>query len=521
MLIFFTSLKRSFYKMPFPKTFYCFLLCIFFDLPLYAQTVSSNGNFAISYTDVAFEDSTPFEITRIYNSRSTEKGWFGMGWGGPYESYLLPVPGGGVVVYYWRTGTKLVFRPNQWNNLDIASSVDKMVGIATKKLIVKTPEEILKLKNRLLENEDVRLTYWAQYVQEGLLPAIYIPENTRLASTTAGYSYVLVTKEGYTFPQENGSTWFFDRQGRFLKMTDAQGNFISFSYSKTSFPDSIQDNAGNKVRLHFNTHHFVQRIESISKDGKKDTSFYTYDEVAGTLLSSKDIGGNLYRYEWDNNYNLVKILYTDGSVMQMTYDDNNFTTSLKKRNGSRTEYGYPQNSADDYGNTITYYDSLGNKTRRLSNWYVMKTNEIGKRWQYKWMIVENDDSTTYIKNERFGMADTVYRNKGEYYAYTYDNKGNLTAVSGRGGWKVKVQSSKGKLKTLVTQKNTYSVVYNGQRVEKLVTQTGEEIRLPLQRPLTEPKRFTEEIKTFLPAFMATFFWYDLHITDELLAESNS
>jgi hypothetical protein len=504
------------------KTIFCLLMCIVFSVALNAQSVNTmNGNFSISYTDVSFEDSIPFEITRIYNSKSVEKGWFGIGWGGPYESYLSPIPGGGVVIFYWRTGAKLVFRPNQWNNLDITSSVDKMVSIATTKLEVKTPEEIQKLKNELLESEEKRINYWVKYLQKGLLQPVLIPENSRLASVTPGFSYLQVTKEGYTLPQEEDGAWYFDKQGRFLKKTDGKGNFISFFYGKTSYPDSIQDNWGNKLKLLFNGQNLLQQIECISKDGKKDTSFYTYNKDAETLSSSKDIEGNFYRFEWDNDYNLLKVLYTDGADMQIAYDDNYFATSVKKRNGSRTTYEYPQNSPDDYGNTVTYYDSLGKKIKMYSNWYVIKTNEIGMRWQYKWITVRDADSTTYINNERFELADTVYRNKGRYYAYTYDNKGNLTTVTGSGGLHVKVETAQGKLKKLVTNKNIYTVVYKDKRVEKFITQTGDEIRFPLEKPLTEPKKFKEEIKLFLPAFMASLYWYDLYITDELLAESNS
>ena len=41
-----------------------------------------NGNFYISYTDIVVPGGgKKLEITRTYNSKSTEVGWFGFGWG--------------------------------------------------------------------------------------------------------------------------------------------------------------------------------------------------------------------------------------------------------------------------------------------------------------------------------------------------------------------------------------------------------------------------------------------------------
>ena len=42
-----------------------------------------NGNFYISYTDVVLPGTgKTLRVTRTYNSKATEIGWFGFGWGG-------------------------------------------------------------------------------------------------------------------------------------------------------------------------------------------------------------------------------------------------------------------------------------------------------------------------------------------------------------------------------------------------------------------------------------------------------
>jgi hypothetical protein len=49
-----------------------------------------NGNFYVSYTDIVVPGGgKKLEITRTYNSKATEVGWFGFGWGSLYETKLV------------------------------------------------------------------------------------------------------------------------------------------------------------------------------------------------------------------------------------------------------------------------------------------------------------------------------------------------------------------------------------------------------------------------------------------------
>jgi hypothetical protein len=48
-----------------------------------------NGDFYISYEDASLSgQGHEIELTRTYNSKSTKIGWFGYGWGSPFETSL-------------------------------------------------------------------------------------------------------------------------------------------------------------------------------------------------------------------------------------------------------------------------------------------------------------------------------------------------------------------------------------------------------------------------------------------------
>jgi YD repeat-containing protein len=380
----------------------------------FAQNVNTkNGDFYVSYTDAEFKDHPlGFEISRSYHSRAVEKGWFGMGWGSNYESRLHTVPGGGIIVYSWGKIGFEMFKPMQWDMQGITKAVNKMATIAQQKLDVQTPQEIAGFKNKLINDEDERIKYWLRYLEEGLVEEIKITAGNRLAAVTGGTYYIQVLDKGYKIPVNEGHTRFFDSTGRLQKLVNQKSDEITFSYDEDGYPSVIRDNLNNALSFTFDDEGLIRNIVQKQANGKTGTSFYTYDPNTQTLLSSRDIEANYYQYEWDPDFYLTRIVYTEGTDTKITYDANGLATSVKRKDGSKTVYTYPTPSSKEYGTTTTDFDSLGNKTKSNSEWFVLKTDDLGKDWIYKKIIVNNDDSVTIISDERFQLPDTVYLNKG-------------------------------------------------------------------------------------------------------------
>ncbi len=86
-----------------------------------------NGNFYISYTDIVVPGGgKKLEITRTYNSKATEIGWFGFGWGSEFETRLEVSADGSVVIHEHGTGAKSRFTPK--TQIDPVATSTKIVN---------------------------------------------------------------------------------------------------------------------------------------------------------------------------------------------------------------------------------------------------------------------------------------------------------------------------------------------------------------------------------------------------------
>lgn len=410
-------------------------ISIFSALVCDAGVNLKNGNFYISYTDINF-DNHPlnFSITRTYNSKAINKGWFGMGWGSMYETYLTVQPGGCVTVHHHAAGSVELQEPKETNQQEIASGIEELVKAAMNEKDIETAEEIAAYKNKLITNLSYRYDEWTYYLRKGLVKNKTIAPGTRLTSMDLGFSYIIVSDTGYVKYNENDHTYYFDLKGRLTGIRDKKGNSISIFYEENKLtPYRMQDNLGNSLHFIFNTNDLLEKIEAQYADGKKATSVCEFDLKNETLISSKDVGGNYYRYDWDNSFNLVKISYVDGTSLKIKYDPNTFFASeVIGQNGSRTEYIYPQRSDFDYGTGLTKYDSSGRKIHSECYGYVIKEDETGKHWTYKIITAKNDDTTIRIMNERYQDLDTIKLSDGVMYNVLYDKKGGVTEVHKNG-----------------------------------------------------------------------------------------
>ena len=90
-----------------------------------------NGNFYISYTDIVVPGGgKKLEITRTYNSKATEVGWFGFGWGSEFETKLEASADGSIVIHEHGVGAKTRFTPK--TAIDPVAASTKIVNEMSK-----------------------------------------------------------------------------------------------------------------------------------------------------------------------------------------------------------------------------------------------------------------------------------------------------------------------------------------------------------------------------------------------------
>ena len=168
-----------------------------------------NGNFYITYTDIIVPGGDhDLEVTRTYNAKSIENGWFGYGWGSLYETKLIVSADGSVVVIENGSGAQTRFVPKEAVNVESAS---KKIVEAMKKKEPMSEAATKALVTRLNNDAEIRQAYSKKYNIETKLA-----DGTTLYSNDRGIQTITKEKEGYKRSNSDGRTDYFDNEGKLM-----------------------------------------------------------------------------------------------------------------------------------------------------------------------------------------------------------------------------------------------------------------------------------------------------------------
>lgn len=403
-----------------------------------------NGNFYITYTDIIVPGGDhDLEVTRTYNSKSTDNGWFGFGWGSLYETKLMVSADGSVVVMENGSGAQTRFVPKEAINVDGAS---KKIVEAMKKKEPMSDAALQSLMKRLNSDAELRQVYSKKYNVETKLA-----DGTVLYSNDRGIQNIVKEKTGYKRSNADGKVDFFDNEGKLTKISDKNGYSILFEYKGDQL-FAIKDTQAKQILLEW---YPDGKIKSASYAGDKKTG-YTYD-TKGNLVTSNDVAGNTYKYDYDGNHNLTAINYIDGTKMVVKYDKSSFATEVVERTGESTKYKYennPKNPDFHYWTTVTKKPTDGPESASRYE-YEIKTKPDGQQYTYRiatdvegtktetiyseccslpLKITRGKDVTTFEYNAK-GLLTKKTSTRGEYVELAYDDKINkITKVVNNDGW---------------------------------------------------------------------------------------
>lgn len=445
-----------------------------------------NGNFYISYTDIVVPGGgKKLEITRTYNSKSTEVGWFGFGWGSEFETKLELSADGSVVIHEHGSGAKTRFTPK--TPVDAQAAATKIVNEMKKKTAL-SEKAASDLVNKLAKNVELRHTYAVNFgVQSTVAPGTVLYTNDR------GPQELFVTKEGFRRAHADGKQDFFNKNGQLVKISDKSGYFVGFTY-KDGKLESIKDSQAKQIYFSWYPDGLVKEIWSA---GDKK-ALYKYQDT--DLVYSKDVGENVYEYGYDKSHNLNQISYSDKTKLKISYDPKTFfVTEVTDRNGENTKYKYgadPKNSDDHYWTIVT---KPGFDGKPVSNRYEyeIKTTADGSRYTYRILTEINGIKTdtifgdhslplkiargNHVTNFEYnanGLLTKKSSTKGDFVNieyddkinkikkvvnnegttnFEYDAKGNLVKASNNQGKVVfLIYDSKGKISKMVDQESVKS-----------------------------------------------------------------
>ncbi len=403
-----------------------------------------NGNFYITYTDiVAPGGDHDLEVTRTYNSKSTDNGWFGFGWGSLYETKLMVSADGSVIVMENGSGAQTRFVPKEAINVEVAS---KKIVDAMKKKETMSEVAYQSLVKRLNNDAEMRQFYSKKYEIETSLA-----EGTVLYSNDRGIQTIIKEKTGYKRASSDGKTDYFDNSGKLSKISDKNGYSVMFEYKGEQLY-AIKDTQAKQILFDW---YPDGKIKSASFAGDKKAA-YTYD-TKGNLATSTDVNGNIYKYEYDSNHNLTTIAYIDTTKLQIKYDKNSFATEVIERTGEVTKYKYennPKNPDFHYWTTVAKKPLDGAETSSRYE-YEIKTKPDGQQYTYRiatdvdgiktetiyseccslpLKITRGKEVTTFEYNAK-GLLTKKTSTRGEYVELAYDDKINkITKVVNNDGW---------------------------------------------------------------------------------------
>lgn len=251
------------------------------------------------------------------------------------------------------------------------------------------------------------------------------------------------------------NTWNYqyDSYGRLTKITSPENRQKIFEYysngllKKLTRGDLITsyeyDIYGNKIRV-------------INPNGGVTT--YEYDEYGYQLLSITSPEGRKTSYNYDENNRMVKVLYSDGSEVELLYDcctqigkidENGHENLLSRTNagfisqfidaeGNETNWEY-----NDRGQPTSVQNTSGNTTSYVFNDKDMIAQlvdeELGvqKYWynnQNKLVRLQNPNNITtkYLRDNDGELVGIIYPNyitNPDTIKYTRNNIGQITSIS--------------------------------------------------------------------------------------------
>ena len=132
------------------------------------EVTSQNGNLYVSFSDVYFRSSS-LRIERIYNSKTAFSGIFGHSWCNEYLDFLVILPGKSILHSAYGGGMEQFFHHSTIDKADLKARVEQMIKVAQETGKVKTPEELKELKEKLLNNQNDRVQYWVELLQNMLV----------------------------------------------------------------------------------------------------------------------------------------------------------------------------------------------------------------------------------------------------------------------------------------------------------------------------------------------------------------
>lgn len=387
--------------------------------PALGQVNIKNGNYYVTYTDAEVPD---LKIERTYNSKTVGSSIFGYGWGWIFDTHLVPLGDGGLMLHNYGGGSRTEFAPAFPDPDALSRSIEAIIQARVQAGWSVGPDEVAAFRTELRNNSDRRSNHWSRYLQDGTLEPPRHPVGTQwAASEISGFETVTRSEDGYALKRSSASMRF-DEAGK-LRWLEQGSNEYTISYNEHGYVQRIETPGGSVAHFDIGSEGLIERVVIRRAQGSEQAATYRHDE-GGDLIEHIDAEGSRYRYSYDDAHNMTRIDYEDGSARVIRYDPSSlFTTRIDEPNGTIREYEYFGDN-DLFGTRITVTSPSGGSTRSEYEWEI-RTTDSGRRWNYRTVQDIGGVRTETTYNECCNLPVLIRRNGGET-RFAYDARGNMT-----------------------------------------------------------------------------------------------
>ncbi|WP_026776129.1 DUF6531 domain-containing protein [Polaribacter sp. Hel_I_88] len=412
------------------------LIFTFLSFNINAGVNLKNGNFYISYADVLLKKykSAFKKITRTYNSKSTEIGLFGYGWGTKFETSITVYPDGTLLVKEYGSGGKTIYSSNFISSDLTQLMIDDLIEVMQEEEDLElNPTSITNQIKKLKTNIEYRLKTWDKYVEKGLLEnATDFPLGSEWESFTRGNQKITLTQKGFVRNQKNkNEKEIFNLDGKLIRYDLGNGEFTTLEYRNKILSKMVTAD-GTILNFESNEDGFVTKIYF---NNEKKNRYAAFKYKDNSLIFSEDISGNQYAFNYDEANNLTKILYNPvrlpgikEDAMLITYHPKtSFVKSITDREGETISYEYTNFFKDDGTKDDNHYATKvikkgydGNLVTNTYEYFI-GTKQNGGTFSQKIITTINGIKTATEYDEICGLPIKIERGK-HITNFKYNNR---------------------------------------------------------------------------------------------------
>lgn len=322
--------------------------------PAIADVSVHDRTLRIAETDIGYSGGLEPSLERFYRSDSSRSGLFGRGWGSRYETRVAMQADGTLAVHENGCASSVVFHPVQGH------------------------------------------------------PGRWEVKN-------CGLQRITQTPSGFVRHTADGKTETFAKDGRLLRITDSNGNWIAIRHEQERIA-AIEDNFGRAMTLVYGADGHLERITG---EGGREAR-YRFD-AEGRLIAATGPDGGEHRYAYGEDGLLIAATGPDGGKVAATYESGRLT-SLGENGATRRFGGHEGEGWKEVWEAAE--DSEGHRltiTRRVQLFRVDRQGHL-RIWRE---MSDRDGRQTDIEYNDIGQAAIIRDGNGHSSGFRYDAIGRL------------------------------------------------------------------------------------------------